>query len=155
MSLLNQTDNVSTGRLWRAAQTGMKRLLVSLLAIVPLLATASLPLEATLSELVKGADHIVIGTVVDVDMVNERGSIVTNPERKTGPGLPERIRLHIRVDKVLATNAKQVPAVLKVELDPFMHYSLGQIPLLDLLARELQSSTLRQKLPTAESVPRT
>jgi len=105
----------------------MKPLLVSLLAIMPLLGMASIPLEATLGELVQGADHLVIGTVVDVDMVNERGSIVTNPERMTGPGSPERIRLHIRVDKVLATNAKQVPAVLKVELDPFMHYRLGQV----------------------------
>lgn len=113
MKRLNETDNISTERCWRAAQTGMKRLLVSLLAIAPLLATASTPLEATLGELVQGADHFVIGTVVDVDMKNWLGFTVADPRRKTGPGFfPNRIRLHIRVDQVRSTNAQQVPAVL-------------------------------------------
>jgi len=127
MELLKAAGDVATERIWRGWQTVIRKLLFSLVATAPLLATASTPLEATLGELVQDADHILIGAVVDVDMTNRFGFIVTDPKRMTGPGLPERIRLHIRVDKVLTTNAKQVPAVLKVELDHFMHYSLGQV----------------------------
>lgn len=90
-------------------------------------ALASTPIRATLDQLASGADHILIGRVVGVDMVDSRCRVITDPEARTGPGLTNVIRLHISVDEVLVTSAKSVPKVLKVPLDPFLHYDLGQI----------------------------
>jgi hypothetical protein len=105
----------------------MIRFLFLLICMLPVWASASLPIQTTLKELAQGADHMLVGTVVDVDMVNERGILVLDPGAMTGPGLNTQIRLHIRVDKVLATNASKVPPILKVGLDPWMHYRLGQV----------------------------
>ena len=91
-------------------------------------ALASIPIRTTIEELARGADHIVVGRVVGVDMVDEKGKQIKDPNGQTGPGLKNTIRLHIAVDEVLVTSSrKQVPKLLKVPLDPFMHYSLGQI----------------------------
>lgn len=89
---------------------------------------ASVPIRTTIEELAKGADHILIGHVVGVDLIDGKGRQIADENAGTGPGLTNTIRLHIKVDEVLVTNArKKMPTVLKVPLDPFMHYSLGQI----------------------------
>ena len=91
------------------------------------LAFASMPIPTTLEELAQCADHILVGHVVAVDMIDESGQPIEERDMRTGPGLKNAIRLHVTVDEVLVTNAKEVPKLLKVPLDPFMHYSLGQI----------------------------
>jgi len=89
---------------------------------------ASVPIPTNIEELAKGADHILVGHVVGVDMVDKRGRQIEDENARTGPGLENTIRLHIVVDEVLVTSSrKPVPKLLKVPLDPFMHYSLGQI----------------------------
>lgn len=88
---------------------------------------ASVPLAATLEDLVRGADHILVGRVVVVDMVDALGRLIADEAQGTGPGLGNTIRLHIAVDEVLITNAEDVPVLLKVPLDSFMHYRLGQV----------------------------
>jgi hypothetical protein len=89
---------------------------------------ASVPIPTTIEELAKGADHIVIGHVVDVDMVDGSGKQIKDEKGRTGPGLKNTIRLHVVVDEVLATSSrKEFPKLLKLPLDPFMHYTLGQI----------------------------
>jgi hypothetical protein len=105
----------------------MKRLLLLAALLFPLPAGASLPLQATLKEMASSADHMLIGTVIGVDMVDGDGVAVDDPAAGTGPGLANVIRLQVRVDETLVTNAAKVPAVLDIPLDPFLHYSLGQI----------------------------
>lgn len=88
---------------------------------------ASVPLEATLGALACGADHIFVGRVVGVDMVNANGRQVRNPEAMTGPGMKKTIRLEVEVLERVESPEAILPASVRVPLDPFMHYSLGQI----------------------------
>jgi hypothetical protein len=105
----------------------MKRLLLLAAVLFPVLALASLPLQATLQEMAASADHILVGTVVGVDMVDGDGKLLTDPNAMTWPGLPNVIRLQVRINKTLVSNAAIVPAQLAIPLDPFLHYRLGQI----------------------------
>ena len=98
-----------------------------MLLLAPSLGTTSVPLKASLEDLAKAADHIFIGRIVGVDMVDAKGQQVRDKAARTGPGLSNTIRLRVAVDKVLVTNAERIPDTLEVPLDPFMHYSLGQI----------------------------
>lgn len=90
-------------------------------------AIASIPLEASLSDLACGADHVLVGRVVEVDMVNAKGRLVRDKRARTGPGLKNTIRLHVEVIEVIDSPSSPHPNLVKVSLDPFMHYSLGQI----------------------------
>jgi hypothetical protein len=105
----------------------MKRLLGMALAVLPLAASASSPVRISLDEMARSADHIAIGRVQKVDMVDQAGRINNDPAAMTGPCVGNTIRLHVRIDKVLATSAKAFPAQVLVPLDSFMHFSLGQI----------------------------
>jgi hypothetical protein len=107
--------------------TTMKLMATAAVAFIATAAFASMPLPAPLDALARGADHILIGRVVGVDIVDEQCRAVTGPYARTGPGLTNTIRLHIAIDETVVTNAKTVPKLLKVPLDPFMHYSLEQI----------------------------
>lgn len=90
-------------------------------------AYASLPIQVSEEELIKNTDHLIIGRVVGVDMVNANGKEISDLKARTGPGLTNTIRLIVEVESVVVTSAKEVPHILKVPLDPFMHFSLGQI----------------------------
>jgi hypothetical protein len=105
----------------------MRRLLLSLAATVTLAALASLPLQMSLAEMATEADHLLVGRVVGVDMIDGNGRPVLDDQARTGPGLKNVIRLRIAVDETLTTMAERVPKELLVSLDPLMHYSLGQI----------------------------
>jgi hypothetical protein len=105
----------------------MRRIVLLILALAPAAALASLPLQATLEELATESDHILVGRVIGVDMIDKAGVQINDPDGRTGPGSDTQIRLIIQVDEVIASNAQNVPTRLWVPLDPFMHYSLGQI----------------------------
>ncbi|MEN0035469.1 MAG: hypothetical protein AAGC78_00320 [Cellvibrio sp.] len=105
----------------------MKHILILIISLLPAVALAGLPYEASLEEMAASADHILIGRITGVDMVDARGKPVTDKLARTGPGLDNTIRLRIGVDEVLVTNASQVPTVLPVPLANDLHYSLGQI----------------------------
>lgn len=105
----------------------IRQVLLTLLVSISPIAHASLPLEASLSDLACGADHILVGRVIDVDMVNADGKIITDGEAMTGPGLGTSIRLHVEVLEVIESNLETRPSILKVPLDPMMHYSLEQV----------------------------
>lgn len=105
----------------------MSLILIMLLALSPATALAGLPFEATLEEMAVGADHIFVGRVTGVDMIDGEGKQITNPKARTGPGLRNQIRLRITVDEVLLTNASHVPSHVYVPLASHLHYSLGQI----------------------------
>ncbi|WP_020558108.1 hypothetical protein [Thiofilum flexile] len=105
----------------------MKYLIICLLLVMNTIASASLPIRVSDEKLIQNTDHLIIGRVVGVDMIDKSGKAITNPNTRTGPGLTNTIRLIVKVDSVALTNAKKVPPVLKVPLDPFMHFTLGQI----------------------------
>jgi hypothetical protein len=77
---------------------------------------ASTPLDASLSDLACGADHVLVGRVIGVDMIDGKGRQISDPKATTGPGLKNQIRLAVAVDEVLQTTAKKVPKALKVAL---------------------------------------
>ncbi len=105
----------------------MKFLGLVLLFLVSAAAHSSLPIKVSDEELVKNTDHMIIGRVVGVEMIDKNGKKITDVEARTGPSLTNIIRLVVEVESVVLTNAKVVPPILKVPLDPFMHFSLGQI----------------------------
>lgn len=105
----------------------MRRILMFLVALVPTIAMAGFPFEATLEEMAGQADHILVGRIVGVDMIDGQGSTVSDPQARTGPSLDNTIRLLIQVDEVLVSNAAKVPDVIPVPLASHLHYSLGQI----------------------------
>ncbi|CAD1786721.1 hypothetical protein GGR74_003293 [Xanthomonas arboricola] len=106
----------------------MRRILLVLLAtLIPATSFAGVPFEATLEEMAQGADHILIGRVTGVDMIDGRGRPIRDRKAMTGPGLKNTIRLLVAVDEVLITNAASVPKVLAVPLASHLHYNLGQI----------------------------
>lgn len=105
----------------------LNRVVLIALLVVSSAAHASLPLEASLRDLACGADHVFVGRVVGVDMINSRGKAVRNPEARTGPGETNIIRLEIEVIERIDSTEVVLPKTIKVPLDPFMHYTLGQI----------------------------
>jgi len=105
----------------------MRVLVIIFICLVAGKVCASLPLQVSDEDLVKKTDHILIGRVVGVDMIDAYGKQITDPDAKTGPGIKNKIRLIIKVDEVLQTNVSEVPKELYVPMDSFMHYSLGAI----------------------------
>lgn len=103
-----------------------RTLLIFFLLLCPL-AEASVPLEASLRDLACGADHVFVGRVIGVDMINAKGESVRNDQARTGPGSDNTIRLEVKVLERIDSNLAKLPPTIKVPLDPFMHYSLGQI----------------------------
>lgn len=105
----------------------MRRVLGAILALLPITAIAGFPFEATLEEMASSADHILVGRVTGVDMINGSGRHIQDLDARTGPGLENQIRLRITVDKVLASNSSEPPKLLYVPLASHLHYTLGQI----------------------------
>jgi hypothetical protein len=91
------------------------------------LAHASLPIEASMEEIVAKTDHVFVGHVIGVDMVDGNGKQISDLSARTGPGLKSKIRLIIKIEKTLRTNAKASPEVVKVPLDSMMHYEFRAI----------------------------
>ncbi len=105
----------------------MKRFIAMALALLPLTVTASMPIQMSTEEMARKADHVAIGRVVKVDLVDKEGHVTNDPNARTGPCMGNTIRLHVQIDKVLATTARDFPSLVMVPLDAIMHYSLGQV----------------------------
>lgn len=105
----------------------MKQVLLLLIFLFPGMALAGFPFEASLEEMARSADHMLVGRVSGVDMIDGQGKPVIAESAMTGPDLNNTIRLLIAVDEVLVTNAPRVPKILPVPLANHLHYSLGQI----------------------------
>ncbi len=104
-----------------------RTLTAALLLICTCEGMGSIALDASLKDLACGADYVLVGRVIGVDMINQRAWQIRDEKTMNGPSLKNRIRLFIAVDEVLSTTAGQVPSQLKVPLDSFMHYSLGDV----------------------------
>jgi len=107
----------------------MRLILLLAILLFPNLAQAGFPNEATLAEMATRADHVLIGRVTGVDMIDAKGNQITDLDARTGPGLNNSIRLLIAVDEVLVTAVPpaRVPKTLALPLGRHLHYTLGQI----------------------------
>lgn len=108
----------------------MNKQLITILLTLGIISSslfASMPLRKSMLQIVQGADHVLSVNIVGVDMIDREGNQINDTSAKTGPGLSNQIRLISKVTKVHQTNSKKVPNEIRVPLDSFMHYSLGQI----------------------------
>jgi len=80
-----------------------------------------------LSELIADADHVIVGKVIDVDMIDENGNQVKDREGRTGPGSENEIRLHVKIENegILKTNIKKPITKLIIPLWQRWHNTLG------------------------------
>jgi len=76
-----------------------------------------IPFKA-LTNLVAEADHVLVGAVIQVDMVDGKGNHVTNETARTCPGSENQLRLHVAVatNGVIASTAINVPEKLVILL---------------------------------------
>lgn len=102
----------------------MKYVLALLVMGFATAASATSVPQMPLEEIVRLADHVVVANVTRVDMVDGRGRLVTDPQARTGPGLKNQMRFHLRVKQVLFSRVGAVPPTLTVPLWTMWHYQL-------------------------------
>lgn len=80
-----------------------------------------------LTNLVSDADHILIATVENVDMVDAKGNQITNETARTGPGIENLLRLHVTVTSkgLIASSADKVPQTIVIPLWQRWHDTLA------------------------------
>lgn len=103
----------------------MKPILAALVMLFATSASATSVEPMPLEEMVRSADYIVIANIESVDMVDGRGRPVTNPKARTGPGLDNQIRFHLKVKEALFARSGAVPPTVVVPLWTMWHYTLG------------------------------
>ena len=102
-----------------------KKTLFLLALCVPALVSATSVPEKSLEMMVREADHVIVATVIEVDMVDGLGRPVTQPKARTGPGLKNQMRFRLSVEEVLSTRGAKLPRRIVVPLWQMWHYSLG------------------------------
>ena len=100
------------------------RPLVCLLALLAGPATATSVAPRSLEELVPEAGEIVVATIEKVDVVDAKGRLLRGKAARTGPGLDNRMRFHLRVEEVIFPRDGAVPQAVVVPLWSMWHYSL-------------------------------
>lgn len=103
----------------------MKYVLATLALLFASSACATQVAEASLEEIVASSDYVVVANIERVDMIDGKGRPVTDPEARTGPGLDNQIRFHLRVKEALFARPGAVPPTVIVPLWTMWHYSLG------------------------------
>lgn len=83
----------------------------------------------SLPELVAEADHVLVGTVTRVSMHGADGGEITDPKAKTGPGLPNELRLHVTLDPkgVIKTDKSPLPSEIVVPLWKMWHSTFESV----------------------------
>lgn len=106
----------------------MKKLVfILLMSLLSFQSHSSLPLQVSMFDVVEESDHVLTVKIVGVDMIDGEGRQIDDENAMTGPGKSNTIRLLAQVTKVHLSSADNVPEMLKIPLDPFMHYSFGQV----------------------------
>ncbi|WP_340649719.1 hypothetical protein [Pseudoxanthomonas winnipegensis] len=105
----------------------MKRWMLLLALCCGGAADATSIVPTPLSEILAKSDHVIVGRVVEVDMIDGQGRPVTDFEARTGPGLTNVIRYRVHVEDVLQTNAARVPAVLVIPEWSAWHYTFDDV----------------------------
>ncbi len=105
----------------------MKTLIAMAIALLAVQAGATQIPFRDLTNLVSEADHVLIGTVTRVDMIDGKGNQVTNETARTGPGSENMLRLHVSVatNGVIASTAGMVPKEATIPLWQKWHDTLG------------------------------
>ena len=99
---------------------------LSLLLAGPALATSVAP--RSLEELVPEAGEIVLGTIVAVDVLDVQGRALHGDAARTGPGLDNRMRFHLRVEEIILPRGGALPEEpVVVPLWPMWHYDLDSM----------------------------
>lgn len=107
----------------------MIKFLKAIILAYPLICFGTTVMPKPLKELVNESDHIIIGKVNKVDMIDKDSNLVTDTNAITGPGIENVIRLHVIIQKdgVIYSNADKTPSDIIIQLWNKWHYSLGQI----------------------------
>ena len=105
----------------------MKKLIGLIIILFSTSIFASVPIEISMLQVVKESDHVLSVHIIGVDMVDQTGAEIENENAMTGPGKENLIRLICEVKKIHLSNVKNIPKTIKIPLNSFMHYSLGQI----------------------------
>ena len=105
----------------------MLKLKICLFYFFSFYAFATLPPEINDDEWIEKADHLLIGRVVSVEMIDDKGNQIFDPSARTGPKESNIIYYVFEIDDVIVTNEELVPRTIRVPLDKMAHYSLGQI----------------------------
>jgi len=71
----------------------MRKFTMLLIYLVATNIFASMPLRVSDEDLVKETDHILVGRVIGVDMIDAYGEQINDLRAKTGPGIKSKIRL--------------------------------------------------------------
>ena len=103
----------------------MKRWMLLLALCCGGAADATSIVHLPLSEILAKSDHVIVGRVVEVDMIDGQGRPVIDLEARTGPGFANLIRYRVHVEDVMQTNAARVPAVLVIQEWPGWIMTLG------------------------------
>ncbi len=105
----------------------MKLTHIAILALFASQASATQIIYRDLTNLVADADHVLIGTVTDVDMLDSMGNQVSDDDARTGPGVENQLRLHVTVDTndVLKTGSDATPLQIVIPLWTKWHDTLG------------------------------
>ena len=74
--------------------------------------------EKPLIDMVTESDHVLVGEVTRVEMIDAAGREVTDLNGRTGPGYTNTIRLNVAIQRggVLKTNKSDTPNELKISL---------------------------------------
>jgi hypothetical protein len=105
----------------------MNYVLLLLAMCIPGIGMATSVPPKPLEEMVRESDHVVIATIIGVDMVDGRGRPVADLDARTGPGSSNEMRFQLNVQEVLFTRSKMLPAALTVPLWTAWHYELGDM----------------------------
>ncbi len=82
-----------------------------------------------LPQLLAESDHVLVGKVSKVEMVDDHNKTIEDDNARTGPGESNEIKLHVVVEKkgILKTNAAKLPDELVVPLWRMWHSTLGSV----------------------------
>lgn len=105
----------------------LKKILLLLVLCVPALVSATSVPQKTLEEIVRDADHVIVATVIEVDVVDGLGRPLTGPKASTGPGSKNQMRFRLSVEEVLFTRGAKPPRRVIVPLWQMWHYRLDMM----------------------------
>lgn len=80
-----------------------------------------------LTNLLTETDHVLVGTVTHVDMLDGGGHPVSDVSARTGPGSENLLRLHVAIQSngVIASSSDNRPAAITIPLWQKWHDTLG------------------------------
>jgi hypothetical protein len=100
------------------------RALIGLFVLVAGSAAATSVAPKSLEVLVPQASEIVVARIDAVDVVDPKGRALQGKHARTGPGLDNRMRFHLRIDEVIRPQGGSIPQTVVVPLWSMWHYDL-------------------------------